>query len=85
MRAATWKEAVEGVGAAVAFIEADAMAFIEAKAEAEPKPKAEAEPKPKAEAEPKPKAEAEGGGDPKTESTDAVESTLDFLGCMLSG
>ena len=83
VRAATWKEAVEGVGAAVAFIEADAMAFIEAKAEAEAKPKVEAEAKPKAEAEAKPKAEAE--ATPKTESTDAVESTLDFLGCMLSG
>ena len=30
-------------------------------------------------------AKAEAGATPKTESTDAVESTLDFLGCMLSG
>ena len=72
VRAATWKEAVEGVGAAVAFIEANANA----KGEVTPEPESTIASNP---------GTSPGPGTEPVPDADAVESALDFVGCMLSG
>ena len=76
--AATWKEAVEGVSAAVAFIEANANANANAKA------KGEVTPEPESTIASNPGTSPGPGTEPNPDA-DAVESTLDFVGCMLSG
>ena len=75
MRAATWKEAVEGVGAAVAFIEANANASDATRRRGEPRTGSTIASNP---------VPARPGTEPVPDA-DAVESTLDFVGCMLSG
>jgi hypothetical protein len=76
--AATWKEAVEGVGAAVAFIEANANANANANAKGE----VTLEPESTIASNP---GTSPGSGTVPNPDADAVESTLDFVGCMLSG